>query len=177
MEAYLGQIILFAGRYAPEGWAYCDGSSVVISANQALFAVIGTTYGGDGVNTFKLPDLRSRLPLGAGQGTGLQKYNLGANGGAESVAVTLAQSPSHSHSFNASAAAAAVPTASGNVLGQVPANHVVYLTPPAGVTLTPTALGTKTISATGNGQAHANLMPTATIAYLICTSGLFPMAN
>src|ERR1700753_927122 len=95
-------IILFAGNFAPYGWAFCDGRLLSINANQALYAILGTVYGGDGVSTFGLPDLRGRVPLGMGHGIGLTLYNPGEIGGTENVTLTTSQMPLHSHQIAAS---------------------------------------------------------------------------
>lgn len=97
MEPFLGQIMMFAGNFAPQGWAFCNGQLLPISAYSALFSLLGTTYGGDGKTSFALPDLRGRVPLSMGQGAGLSNYPLGALGGAESVTLSTAQMPSHNH--------------------------------------------------------------------------------
>ena len=98
-DSYLGQIMLFAGNFAPVGWALCNGQLLPINQNQALFAVIGTMYGGDGVSNFALPDLRGRAPICFGQGPTLQDYNVGDKGGVESVALNATQMPAHTHAF------------------------------------------------------------------------------
>src|ERR1044072_7289766 len=97
MENYMGEIRAFAGNYAPAGWALCDGSLLSISENQTLYALLGTTYGGDGVNDFGLPDLRGRVVVNNGQGPGLSNYILGMQGGAETVVITQATLPAHTH--------------------------------------------------------------------------------
>ena len=178
MEAYLGQIIQFAGNFAPVGWAKCDGSKLVINDNQALYAVLGTTYGGDGVTNFGLPDLRGRLPLGEGKGTATDAtaHAVGQSGGTETVTLTVPQIPAHTHGLNASTASATSNVPTGKVLATVGAKTVAYFNPPppSGVTVAPAPLGAASITPSGNGQLHANLMPSMGIMFLICTSGLFP---
>ena len=100
---FIGQITLFAGNFAPRGWAFCNGQLLSIAQNTALFSILGTTYGGNGQTTFALPDLRGRVPVHAGQGPGLSNYDLGQQGGAESVTLTTAQMPAHTHPANANA--------------------------------------------------------------------------
>src|SRR5258708_2362560 len=95
---YIGQLMLCPYNFAPLGWAFCDGALVAINQNNALFALIGTTYGGDGVNTFALPDLRGRVPIHQGQGGGLANYVIGQTSGSESEILNTSQMPSHSHS-------------------------------------------------------------------------------
>ena len=106
MEAFYGTILMFGGNYAPSGWAFCDGQVVSISSNQALFALLGTTYGGDGKTTFQLPDMRGRVPMHAGQGTGLSNHTLGEKGGVERVALTPAQSSARPGQITAGSGAA-----------------------------------------------------------------------
>jgi len=98
MEPIMGQIIMFAGSYAPRGWAFCHGQLLSIAQNQALFSILNNTYGGDGRTSFALPDLRGRVPISAGNGTDLSTYQLGQSGGAESVALKISQMPQHNHS-------------------------------------------------------------------------------
>src|SRR5690349_11535310 len=102
MDPFLGEIKLFCGNYAPIGWAFCDGSLLPISENDALYALIGTTYGGDGINTFALPDLRGRVAIHQGQGPGLSPYVMGETGGAETVTLTTNNLPQHTHRIIAS---------------------------------------------------------------------------
>src|SRR5512136_2572601 len=96
-QPYVGEIRMFAGNFAPQGWMFCEGQLLPISQYDALFNLIGTTYGGDGINTFALPDLRGRVIVGPGQGSGLSNYVLGQQGGVETVTLTTNQIPQHSH--------------------------------------------------------------------------------
>lgn len=118
-DPFVGEIRMFAGDYAPEGWALCNGQLLSVSQYQTLFALLGTTYGGDGSSTFALPDMRGRLPVHFGQGTGLTPRTLGASGGSETVALSTAQMPSHGHTMQASADPASTTDPSGNVLAKV----------------------------------------------------------
>src|SRR5437879_11862971 len=95
----LGSIIMFAGNFAPRGWALCNGQILPIAQNTALFSILGTTYGGNGQTTFALPDLRGRVPVGSGQGPGLSNYDLGQQGGSESETLTVNQMPEHTHAI------------------------------------------------------------------------------
>src|SRR5271165_4385384 len=113
---FLAEIRMFAGEFAPRGWAFCNGQLLPINQNAALFSLLGTTYGGNGTTTFALPDLRSRVPIHQGQGTGLSSYVMGQSGGEETVALTTGQLPAHSHEF-VSTAAPVLDTPSGSVLG------------------------------------------------------------
>jgi microcystin-dependent protein len=160
---FLGQIMMFAGGFAPPGWALCDGRLLEVSDNDALFKVIGTSYGGDGTTTFALPDLRGRVPLGQGAGPGLSSYQLGQKVGTESVTLTAAQMPSHGHLVNAV-------NEPGNT--NIPARNTLlsgvgrqaasgqYQTPayaPPSTRSTP--LAGKTVSSNGDGQSRPNLQP------------------
>src|SRR5262245_3403137 len=98
-EPFVGEIMIFAGNFAPKGWAFCDGALIPISINTALFALLGTTYGGDGKSNFALPDLRDRMPIQSGQGPGLANRDLGSTGGAAQVALTANELPAHSHAL------------------------------------------------------------------------------
>ncbi|HEX8316621.1 MAG TPA: tail fiber protein [Flavisolibacter sp.] len=120
-EAYVGAIMLWAGTYVPQGWLACEGQTLSINQNQALFAVIGIQFGGDGSTNFKLPDLRSRVPVGKGQGQapGLSNYNMGQTGGVETVTLTTQQMPMHNHALSGTAS---VPTAGLQVTAVMPAS-------------------------------------------------------
>ena len=117
-DPFIGEIKMFAGNFAPRGWALCDGQLLAVSQNDALFSLFGTIYGGDGRTTFGLPDLRGRIPIHAGSGPGLSPRRLGAKGGAENVTLTTAQLPAHKHDIFASSAGASA----GNPLNNVSAN-------------------------------------------------------
>src|SRR5438552_234549 len=116
MDPILGSIALFGFGFVPRGWAACDGSVLSIGQNSALFSLLGTTYGGDGVSTFALPDLRGRMPLGQGQGQGLSPQPLGALAGTENVTLTSSQMPAHNHALSASTASASSATPTGALL-------------------------------------------------------------
>src|SRR5208283_2769592 len=100
MDAFLGSLLLVPYNFAPQGWAFCNGQLLSIAQNAALFSLIGTTYGGDGISTFALPDLRGRVPNSAGQGPGLANYNLGDTGGAENTTLQVSNMPAHNHLMN-----------------------------------------------------------------------------
>src|ERR1700710_1746158 len=99
MEAFLATILLFAGNFAPSGWAFCNGQLLAIAQNQALFSLLGTTYGGNGIQTFGLPDLRGRVPIHFGQGPGLSSYSIGQSGGTENTTLLLNNLPQHNHAL------------------------------------------------------------------------------
>ena len=165
--AYLGEIRMFAGLKLPDGWLPCDGSLLPISANEALFQLIGTTYGGDGVTTFGLPDLRGRLGIHMGQGPGLSARVLGETGGATDVTLQAGNLPAHTHALQASTGTPV--TANSGVLagaltyGPYNAATMVNLSP-ATVELTPP---TATAS-------HTNEQPTLRLQYIIALYGIFP---
>lgn len=177
---YLGEIRLFAGTYQPVSFMFCDGRLLPIAQYDALYALIGTTYGGDGVTTFALPDLRGRVPVGQGTGPGLTPRTLGQMGGSETVTLTSATLPSHSHSAMAS-------TNAGNTTvpgtGVVPAKPVDSLSAPSlyvvpgSSTINPTLMAPNQLSSVGSGQAHTNMMPTQAINYIIAVFGVFPSRN
>jgi microcystin-dependent protein len=175
MDAYLGEIRLFAGMNAlpPENWAFCDGRLVNISDYQALYSLLGTRFGGDGVRTFALPDLRGKLPIGQGAGPGLTPRYLAQAGGSEKVTLVEAQIPSHSHAFNATTNGAEASSPSNGVFAS-PGSNGFYAdmpTPPVAVL---TLLG-DTIAGTGGGnQPHENRMPTMAMNYIIAMQGLYP---
>ncbi|HZW26299.1 MAG TPA: tail fiber protein [Gallionella sp.] len=177
-DAYLGEIKLFSGNYAPQDWRICDGSMLDVNSYQALFSLLGTIYGGDGVNTFALPDLRGRVPVGQGQGTDLTDRVLGQSGGSETATVSEAQLPAHTHVWQVSTG-----PGSTNVPGPT-----AMLAKPAGTTnacnlyragsesgITYTAGPTDMISTAGSGAAHPNVMPSMALNYIICVqNGAFP---
>lgn len=178
MDSFIGEIRLFGGIYVPDGWLRCDGSLVNISQYQALFALIGTTYGGDGVTKFGLPDLKGRVPIGYGQGAGLQNnYAFGANGGAQTVALTPANLPTHTHSMNVSnsnvSASTPGPTMTFGKLSD-PQRFYVNTNFPTTATVNFSA---QAVSTVGEGAAHNNVMPSLALTYMICWEGLFPVSQ
>lgn len=167
---YYGEIRIFGGNFAPQGWAFCDGSLIAISENVALFDLIGTTYGGDGIQTFALPDLRGRALIHQGQGAGLSPYNPGDKGGVTSVTLTAQQLPSHAHAFMGVAASATSPNPGPSVaLATTPTGEPMYATANAPVALSPQA-----ITPAGGAQPHANQQPYVAISYIISLFGVFP---
>jgi microcystin-dependent protein len=176
-ETFLGQIMVFGGNFAPAGWAICDGRLLPIADNQALFSLIGTTYGGDGQSTFALPDLRGRVPLGVGQAPGLSAYQLGEKVGIEQVHLAIAQLPPHSHPVMAVDAAGngAVP-ASNTVLASLggQASAPPYQTPAYAPPGTETALNGVTVGSAGGSQPHTNIQPYLAINFCIALTGPMP---
>ena len=171
-EIFLGQVLMVGFTFAPKGFALCNGQTLPISQNQALFSILGTTYGGDGVSTFALPDLRSRTPIHFGADPSGNRYVQGQTGGEENHTLQLNEIPSHSHSFSGTSDAAT--TASpANGSPAVPGATVgsVYAAGPAGAPASPTALGI-----TG-GAGHPNLQPYLAINFVIALQGIFPTRN
>ena len=154
---------MFAGNYAPAGWMFCEGQLLPISQNDTLFSLIGTTYGGDGVETFALPDLQGRLPIHQGAG-----FTLAENGGVEEVTLTIQQIPVHSHAYQVSANNASVANAAGNVLAQTP-TYTPY------IAITPnSALSPNAITPAGGNQPHTNFQPYLCVNFIISLYGIFP---
>lgn len=166
MEPLLGEVKIFAGLFAPRGWAYCDGQLLPINNYQALFSILGTTYGGDGRTTFALPDLRGRVALGPRQGPGLSSYRDGQRGGVETVTLTVSQMPEHNHTVQMKASNDEATTedpsdaylASGEIYSNSPNVH-----------LAPVAVGLK-----GGNQPIENRQPYLAINYIIALEGVFP---
>lgn len=171
MDPFLAEITLFAGNFAPRGWAFCSGQLLPINQNQALFSLLGTTYGGDGRTTFALPDLRGRVPIQQGHGAGLSNYNLGQRGGKELEQLTLANLPSHNHGVTISVADDAnTDDPEGAFLG---AGTTVYNTTATGNN----ALAGATSLNNGGNQAFDIRQPFLGLNYIIATQGVFPSRN
>ena len=168
-EPFVGEIRMFAGNFAPRGWAYCDGQLLAVSQNDALFSLLGTIYGGDGRTTFGLPDMRGRLPIHAGQGPGLSPRRLGAKSGEESVTLTVNQIPSHNHEpFQASTDRGNETNPSGNLVAESP-SVTLYLEDPQSANLNSGAVGQ-----TGGSRSHTNLMPYLCVHFIIALFGIYP---
>jgi microcystin-dependent protein len=164
-QPYVGEIRMFAGNFAPAGWMFCDGSILPISENEVLFQLIGTTYGGDGQETFALPNLCGRLPMHQGAGTTGSTYTIGETGGVEEVTLGVQQIPSHSHPMLGSANTATGPTPAG----QVYAAADIYSGPGTPVSMSPQA-----ITPAGGSQPHTNFQPYLVVSYIISLFGIFP---
>jgi microcystin-dependent protein len=176
----MAQILMFSGNFAPKNYLMCNGQTLAINQYQALFALIGTTYGGNGVTTFQLPNLQSSVPVSFGQGGGLSFYNLGQTGGTPSVTLNQSTVPPHTHAFNTcnSGPATNSKTISGNVPGTPSVSGgAFYATPPGNPPLIPTALGAQSCSTIGSNQGHTNLMPSLCITFAIAIAGVFPTRN
>lgn len=195
-EAYIGSIVLFAGNFAPRGWMFCAGQILPIAQYSAVYAILGATYGGDGRTTFALPDLRGRIPVGVGTGTGLSPWDLGQKGGYEN-----AQLPAHTHTASTSSLTLSA-TAAGNIApaclnddgdqstpkgnvqakaanGYAAAGDADYTMAPISVSLpvTGTVTGNVTIGPAGSNVALSNIQPSLGLNWIICIEGLFPSRN
>ena len=188
MDPLIGEIRMFGGTFAPQGWALCEGQLLSVSQNDALFSILGTMYGGDGRTTFGLPDLRGRIPLGTGTGPGLPDVRQGAKGGSETNVINANQLPSHGHTggegqFNPKAS-----TDNGNshspkdkymaASNADNSNEFVY----SRSITTPVNLGPQQFPVTinntgGSGQGIYNQQPTLTVTYIIATVGRYPSRN
>jgi microcystin-dependent protein len=179
---YLSQITMFGGNFAPKNYALCNGQLLSIQQNAALFSLLGTMYGGNGVNNFALPNLQSALPMSFGNGSGLSNYVQGQVGGFTSVTLTQQTVPSHQHFMMATKSPAANASAiSTSVLpGTPPASGgTLYANPPqpGQPALIPQPLAAATCSTVGNNQSHTNMMPSLCISFCIALAGVFPSRN
>jgi microcystin-dependent protein len=171
---YIGEIRMFAfgTRGAPNNWQACDGTLLPISQYDALFALIGTTYGGDGQTTFAVPDLRGRVPIHQGTGPGLSTYVIGQRAGTETVTVLPTQMPAHTHTAVATTATGTTGTVGNTVLPGTVNADTMYITDITG--LTAFTLAPQSVTQAGGSQPHENCMPTLTVQYCIATAGIFP---
>jgi microcystin-dependent protein len=177
---FVGEIRCFGFNFAPAGWAFCNGALMAIAENETLFTLIGTTYGGDGVQTFGLPDLRGRIPIHQGQGNGLSAYVIGQITGTPSVTLIAAQMPVHQHTVTAMSIPTggvvdrvATPTSNSYLSESQPPNGV-YATAPPSVTA---QFSPKAISFNGGSQPHDNMQPYLALNFCIALFGIFPSQN
>src|SRR5688500_16413605 len=170
MTAFIGEIRMFAGNFAPAGWAFCHGQVMPISENDALFTLIGTTYGGDGQTTFALPNLQSRVPMHAGTGPDGTTYQLGEMSGVESVTLTSQQIPSHNHALMGSSSTASATDPLGNVGARVTAAAVF----PYGTDNPAQPLSAQAVNPAGGSQPHENMQPYLCINFILSLFGVFP---
>lgn len=169
MEPVLGSIVLFGGNFEPRGWAFCNGQSLEIARYSALFSLLGTTYGGDGITNFRLPDLRGRVPVHAGSGPGLTRRQPGETLGQESVTLATTQVPPHSHDLVAADVASVSDRAQGGMLARSP----VYSDRDS-----PTlVLNPLSIALAGGGQPHDNMQPSLCLNFIIALEGIYPSRN
>ena len=168
---FIGEIRMFGGNFAPQGWAFCDGTLMQISQNDTLFNLIGTTYGGDGQNTFALPDLRGRVPIHQGTAAGLSTYVIGENGGVETETLSTTQIPAHRHGLLANPAPGALSGPSGSYFG-ASSSLALYSGNSPNASLNAAAL-----SNGGGSQPHDNLQPFLCVSFIISLFGVFPTRN
>lgn len=167
-EPFVGEIRMFAGNFAPRGWAFCDGQLLAVSQNDALFSLLGTIYGGDGRTTFGLPDLRGRIPIHAGHGPGLSERRLGAKAGSEKETLTVNQLSSHSHHMQSAVAPATDTRPLGNLPAQAAAADLWSTRNVA------QNMASQSIGNVGGSRSHTNLMPYLCIHFIIALVGIYP---
>lgn len=166
-EPFLGEIRIMSFVFPPKGWALCNGQLLPINQNQALFSLLGTTYGGNGQTNFALPDLRGKVPLHMGS-----SFTLGQTGGQQAHTLVLNELPTHLHFVNASATDANTPLVPNDLLARTTASSLYKSTPTNLVTLNPA-----TVSNVGGSQAHLNMQPYLTLSFCIALQGIFPSRN
>jgi microcystin-dependent protein len=172
-ESFIGQIRLFSFNFNPKGWALCNGQTLAINQNAALFSILGTTYGGNGVSTFQLPNLQARTPA-----YGISTLGpLGAITGAETVALSTAQMPQHTHTLNGLNTAGTAAHPNGNMLANISNAYDHYAPATAGTLVALSQSGPNSLSTVGTGATHNNLQPFLVLNYCICMTGIFPSRN
>lgn len=181
-QPYVGEIRSVGFTFAPVGYFLCDGSLKSIAEYEVLYTLIGTTYGGDGVNTFAVPDLRGRMVVHQGTGPGLSTRVLGQNGGSEGVTLTQANLPAHSHNVLASTATGNAAPPTGNFLAApvditTPTNTILRYLADSFATKTIVPLDSTTVTSAGGNGSHENRMPFLAISYIIAWAGIFPSQN
>lgn len=193
MDPMMASIMLFAGNFAPRGWAFCDGQLLPISQNSALFSLLGTTYGGDGRTTFALPDLRGRAPIGPRTGPGLSTRKLGQRSGVETTTINVLNLPNHNHvaTFTQTSGAVSIgavadtansddPTNRSLATPDVGGNNFIYSDDDPSTNLKPGAVqvtGTVQVGLTGGQQPFNNMQPFLGVNYIIAMQGIFPSRN
>lgn len=165
-EPFLSEIRIFSFNFAPKGWALCNGQFLPINQNQALFSLLGTTYGGNGQTTFALPNLQGRTPIHEGSG-----HTLGEQGGEQAHTLTVAETPTHTHTLNGSSNAGTLIVAAGNLPGTSPSQ--MYQAPDNNLG----AMNPASIPNAGGSQAHLNMQPFLTLNFAIALQGIFPSRN
>ena len=170
---YLGQLLLVPYNFSPQGWIFANGQILPISQNTALFSLLGTTYGGDGKSTFALPDLRGRIPIGSGQGPGLQLYDLGETSGSETVTLLSNEMPMHNHNLTAFATGNNIGSPVGHVLSHIGISDGAAAYGASTATLNDTLTSTIVWPA-GSNLPHDNMMPYLTLNWVIARQGVFP---
>ena len=177
MGPFIGQIIMFAGNFAPRGWAFCNGQHLPISSNAALFSILGMTYGGNGRTTFALPDLRGRAAVHPGTAIGVKSIKLGEKDGQSDVALTLQEMPSHGHTASGTArcqsAGASTNQPQANIWGRVESSIPAYSNQPPDTTMVADSVNV-TVNAVGGSWPHNNMQPYLGINFIIALQGIFP---
>jgi microcystin-dependent protein len=179
-DQFLGQISMCGFNFPPKGWALCNGQTMSIQQNTALFSLLGTFYGGNGVTTFALPNLQSQLPVHQGQGTGLSPYVIGQTAGAANVTLIQSQIPQHNHTLNATTTVATASTISNTSLpGQptVPSADPAFYANPGTPALIPNLLAPAACGTAGSSLPHLNQMPSLGVTFIIALQGIFPTQN
>jgi microcystin-dependent protein len=177
MEGYIAEVRLFAGNFAPRGWAFCQGQILSIAQNTALFSLLGTTFGGNGQTTFALPDLRGRVAVGPGQGPGLPAVNLGQMAGAPTHTLIITEMPAHNHTTQVTTRAAqgAGSTSPVNNFWAENTELEIYGTT-AAAAMNPGAVQVA-VGVAGGSQPHNNMQPYLGLNYIICMEGIYPSRN
>ncbi len=169
-DPYTGEIRMFGGNYAPLNWGFCNGQILDIQAYDQLFSIIGTTYGGDGIQNFALPDFRGRIPVHLGTGPGLSTYGIGVKRGSESVTLTTQNIPAHNHRFNVSTLSASTNDPQDNVIGNT--TYEIYKANPDPDQFA--SMHPSSIAPTGQSQSHTNMQPYLCVSFIICLYGIYP---
>lgn len=173
----LGEVRIFAGAKPPTGWLFCDGSTLQIASNQALFSLLGTTYGGDGKKTFNLPDMRGRIMVGSGAASGLSPYASGQTGGQETVAMHPDAVPNHTHKVFAASSAADSLSPTGASYGTVAADALLFTDTAKPVRTPRRQFQPETVAPSGGSpspEPHDNMMPSLAINFMIAIEGVYP---
>lgn len=170
MDPFLGQIILFAGNFAPRGWALCEGQLLAISSNQALFSLLGTTYGGDGRTSFALPDLRGRAPISPGHGAGLPNYSWGQKGGNATTTLLTANLPAAQINIPSTSGTGVLPEPGGTIMATPEDDKLIYVSGSTGSMRQGSIIGAA-------GLSFDNEPPFLALNYIIALTGVFPSRN
>lgn len=182
-ECFIGEVKYWGGNFAPQNWAFTDGQLLAVSQFDALFSILGTTYGGDGRTTFALPDLRGRVPIGTGAGPGLTEVRLGQVGGQQMTTMTAANMPSHTHTaatsttINATTLSGDSVDPAGRILSDDNTDNIYNSGPKDTAMINGAAASTTTLSASGGNQSFGNEQPSLATNYIICLYGIYPSRN
>jgi microcystin-dependent protein len=174
MDPFIGQILMVGFNFAPQGWALCNGQLLSISQNTALFSLLGTSYGGDGVSTFAVPNLQGRVPVHQGQGQGLSPYTIGQLGGGETVALTINNLPQHNHAANCSNTPGPNSDPTGGFWSQPNNGARVPATTPAYATSSNAQMANTAIGLSGGNQPVGIVQPYLCVNFIIALQGIFP---